>query len=473
MSYETMIGLEIHVELKTRTKMFCRCSAAFGREPNTSICPVCTGQPGALPSVNREAVLMGMVLALELHGNILPVSRFDRKNYFYPDNPKSYQITQHFRPLSTGGWLDIGGKHVRIHELHLEEDAGKLLHTPDGRTLVNLNRAGVPLAEIVTEPDFSSPEEVITFLTRLRDIVIYSGVSDGRMQEGSLRVDVNLSLKERSGSLGTRTEMKNLNSFTEIRHAIQHEATRQAKLLDSGMAVVQETRRWDESAGKSFSMRGKENASDYRYFPEPDLYPLRITEELLQEAARRRREMRPEKKERFMSQFGLTDYAAGVVTEDPETASLFEKTAVLSGDPKAVSSLIGTEVLRLIRETGVPLSSSHLTPEIFSEILVLQKNGKITGTVLKELLAAAYRAPLEVSSYVREKGLLTVADPEALLSWVDEVIRENPGPVEQFLSGKEKVLMFLVGQVMKKAGGRADAETLKKMLPERLKKDRN
>ena len=469
-AYEAMIGLEVHIELKTRTKMFCSCSAAFGGEPNSRICPVCTGQPGALPAVNREAVLYGLVLSRELSGKILPVSRFDRKNYFYPDNPKSYQITQHYRPLMRDGEIDIGGKTVRIHELHLEEDAGKLFHTPDGRTLADLNRAGVPLAEIVTEPDFSTADEAVAFLERLRDIAVYSGVSDGRMQEGSLRADVNLSLRDPvTGEPGTRTEMKNLNSFTEIRHAIAHEALRQESLLRAGEPVVQETRRWDEDRGQSFPMRGKEEAADYRYFPEPDLYPLRITDGLLREAEAMRKEQRPEKEARFIKEFGLSERTAEVLTEDPGTAALFEESVERTGDPQGAANIIGTEILKLRRETGRPVPESFMTPGKLARILTLNKEGSITGTVMKDLVAVCYREETDPDTYVREKGLLTVRDTESLSEWADRAIRENPGPVEEYLGGKEKVLMFLVGQVMKLSKGRARPDDVKETLLEKLR----
>ncbi|MBQ6550107.1 MAG: Asp-tRNA(Asn)/Glu-tRNA(Gln) amidotransferase subunit GatB [Lachnospiraceae bacterium] len=468
--FEAMIGLEVHVELKTRTKMFCSCSAAFGGEPNTRICPVCTGQPGALPAVNREAVLFGLVLSRELSGRIRPVSRFDRKNYFYPDNPKSYQITQHYRPLMENGWLDLPGKRIRIHELHLEEDAGKLYHTEDGRTLVDLNRAGVPLAEIVTEPDFSTADEVTAFLERLRDVAVYSGVSDGRMQEGSLRVDVNLSLRDlRTGEPGVRTEMKNLNSFTEIRHAIAHETLRQEELILSGQPVLQETRRWDEALGQSFVMRGKEEAADYRYFPEPDLYPLVVTDTLLREAEALRKEQRPEKEARFMKDFGLSAYTAGVLTEDPGTAALFERTQALTGDPKGAANVIGTEILRLLKETGTLPGESFLTPEKLSTILKMNKEGSITGAVMKELLALTYREDVDPSEYAREKGLLTVSDESLVGEWADQVIRENPGPVREYLGGKEKVLMFLLGQVMKLSKGRVKPDDAKAAIITKLK----
>ena len=469
--YTMMIGLEVHIELRTRTKMFCSCSAEFGGEPNTKICPVCAGLPGMLPAVNQDAVMKGLVLARELHGNIGRISRFDRKNYFYPDNPKSYQITQHYQPLSLGGGLKVGERWIRIHEIHLEEDAGKLIHTTDGRTLVNLNRAGVPLAEIVTEPDFRSPDEVITFLEILKDIAVYSGISDGRMQEGSLRADVNLSLKDNvDNNYGTRTEMKNLNSFTEIRHAILHEASRQEAILAHGMPVIRETRRWDEDRQESFSMRGKEDAPDYRYFPEPDLYSLKITDEMLQEAEFLRRELRPEKEKRYREEFGLSAYDARVLTEDPETAALFETTALQSKDPKNTAAVISTEVLRLKKETGITPQSSSLTPEKLSLLLQYRKSGSITGSVMKELLSLAYQKEIDLKDYIREHGLMTVRDDDALNTWVEEVILEQAGPVQEYLSGKDKVLTFLLGQVMRKARGRADADIVRKALIQKLRK---
>lgn len=467
--YEMMIGLEVHIELKTRTKMFCGCSASFGGEPNTRICPVCAGYPGALPMVNRDAVMKGLILAKELHSRISPSSRFDRKNYFYPDNPKSYQITQYYRPLSLGGEVLVKGRKIRIHEIHLEEDAGKLFHTPDGRTLVNLNRAGVPLAEIVTEPDFRSADEVTAFLEILRDIVVYSGISDGKMQEGSLRADVNLSLYDTENqTAGTRTEMKNLNSFTEIRHAVESEAKRQARIIAEGKTVTRETRRWDEDLLDSFSMRGKEEAADYRYFPEPDLYPLRITDEMLREAEEQRRELRPEKEKRYTDVFGLSRYDAEVLTDDPETAGLFEALAFRTGDPKASASVIETEILRLKKETGIPVSASLITDEKLAEILALRKTGRITGAVMKELISVCYQKETEISEYIRINGLQTIQDDDAIRAWISEVIREQPGPVSEFLSGKEKVLMFLLGQVMKKARGRADADSVRALLLEKL-----
>ena len=472
--YETVIGLEVHVELATRTKIFCGCPASFGAPPNTLVCPTCLGMPGTLPVLNRRVIELAMAVGLALHCEISKVTRFDRKNYFYPDNPQNYQISQLYLPICRNGWLEIGGgdeaRKIRIHEMHAEEDAGKLTHDKEGEeTLVEYNRAGVPLIEIVTEPDFRNDREVIAFLEGLRTTIGYLEASDCKLQEGSMRVDVNLSLREiGSEKLGTRTEMKNLNSFRAITSAIEAEKKRQKDLLDAGEIIVLETRRWDDQKGETISMRSKEEARDYRYFPDPDLPPVRISGEWIRSVREGLPEMRDEKRERFVREYGIPAYDAGLLTQSVHLARWFEKTVLCGIAAKKVSNWIMGEGLRLLREKAMDPEDIRLSPEHFAALLRMNEEQKITNTVAKEVLALAIDEDLDTEAYVKEHGLMTLQDTAFLRSTVQKVISENEKSVSDYKNGKEKALGYLVGQTMKTVRGQALPAAVTALLIEEL-----
>lgn len=477
--YETVIGLEVHVELATKTKIFCACSTEFGAAPNSHTCPVCTGMPGSLPVLNRKAVEYAMAVGIATNCHISSYCRFDRKNYFYPDNPQNYQISQLYAPICTDGSVEIetqaGKKTVRIHEIHMEEDAGKLIHDEQtGTSLVDYNRSGVPLIEIVSEPDMRSAEEVIAYLEKLRLIIQYLGASDCRLNEGSMRADVNLSVRAAGRKeFGTRTEMKNLNSFKAIARAIEGERARQIELLEEGKPVIQETRRWDDGKETSYTMRSKEDAKDYRYFPEPDLPPLRICDEWIEEVKSHQPELREEKFVRYQKEFGLPAYDAGILTGDKKFADLFEATVALCGRPKKVSNWIMVETIRLLKENGMAADELIFTPENFAKLIVLADSGTITSTVAKEVFELVFRDDIDPEQYVKEHGMATVNDKDALYDAVRQVIKDNPKPVEDYHNGKEKAIGFLVGQTMKWMKGKANTELLHQILREELQSDKN
>lgn len=472
--YETVIGLEVHVELATKTKIFCSCSTEFGGMPNSHTCPVCTGMPGSLPVLNRQAVEYAMAVGIATNCHISRYCRFDRKNYFYPDNPQNYQISQLYFPICTDGGIEIetsaGKKEVRIHEIHLEEDAGKLMHDEQTDTsLVDYNRSGVPLIEIVSEPDMRSADEVIAYLEKLRLIIQYLGASDCKLNEGSMRADVNLSVRvEGTKGFGTRTEMKNLNSFKAIARAIEGERARQIELLELGKPIIQETRRWDDNKETSYTMRSKEDAKDYRYFPEPDLVPLVINDEWVEEIKSRQPELREEKLVRYQKEFGLPAYDAEILTGDKKFADLFEATTALCGKPKKVSNWIMVETIRLLKEHGMAPDELSFSPENFAKLVVLADSGTITSTVAKEVFGLVFRDDIDPDSYVKEHGLATVNDEGTLYDAVRQVIKDNPKPVEDYHNGKEKAIGFLVGQTMKVMKGKANTELVNRILKELL-----
>ncbi|HAK58475.1 MAG TPA: Asp-tRNA(Asn)/Glu-tRNA(Gln) amidotransferase GatCAB subunit B [Lachnospiraceae bacterium] len=474
--FEKVIGLEIHVELKTKTKIFCGCDASFGGEPNTRICPVCTGAPGALPVLNKKVVEYALAVCLSLNCDISRVSRFDRKNYFYPDNPQNYQISQLYSPIGTNGFLDIasdvsetGTKRVRIHELHMEEDAGKLIHE-SGTTKIDYNRSGVPLIEIVTEPDLSSADEVISFLKKLRTTLIYLGVSDVKMNEGSMRVDVNLSLK-RSGSdeLGCRTEMKNLNSFKAIAHAIENEAKRQADILLDGRTIELETRRWDDERQTSTLMRSKEDARDYRYFPDPDLTPLMISDEMISAVRESLPELPDRMAKRFRDTYHLSEYDTDQLISEPALARLFEETCALGSTPKQVANRLMSDAMRLLNERGESSDSIRITPEELHSLTKLCEKHVINSTTAKEIFDILYDEPLDVRKYVEEHGLSMMSDHGKLQELAKRVMEENPKSVSDYRSGKEKAIGFLIGQMMKASRGQADPELARDILINELR----
>ncbi len=472
--YETVIGLEVHVELATKTKIFCGCSTAFGGAPNSHTCPVCTGMPGSLPVLNKQVVEYAMAVGLATNCSITQYCKFDRKNYFYPDNPQNYQISQLYLPICRNGGVEIetaaGKKTVGIHEIHMEEDAGKLVHDEwEDCSIVDYNRSGVPLIEIVSEPDMRSAEEVIAYLEKLRMIIQYLGASDCKLNEGSMRADVNLSVREMGApEFGTRTEMKNLNSFKAIARAIEGERTRQIELIEEGKKVVQETRRWDDNKEYSYAMRSKEDAQDYRYFPEPDLVPIVISDEWIAQVKERQPELRTEKLERYKKEFGLPDYDAEIITGHKKFADLFEATTEICKKPKKVSNWIMGEIIRLLKENEMDPEDIKFSPVNLAKVIELADSGAINSTVAKEVFEQVFKNDIDPDKYVEEKGLKTVNDAGELKSAVEQVIKDNPQSVEDYRNGKEKAIGFLVGQTMKAMKGKANPGMVNQILKELL-----
>ena len=472
--YETVIGLEVHVELATKTKIFCGCSTAFGGAPNTHTCPVCTGMPGSLPVLNKQVVEYAMAVGLATNCKINQYCKFDRKNYFYPDNPQNYQISQLYLPICHDGGIEIetaaGKKVVGIHEIHMEEDAGKLVHDEwEDCSLVDYNRSGVPLIEIVSEPDMRNAEEVIAYLDKLRLIIQYLGASDCKLQEGSMRADVNLSVREMGAEkFGTRTEMKNLNSFKAIARAIDGERARQIELLEEGKQVIQETRRWDDNKEYSYPMRSKEDAHDYRYFPDPDLVPVVISDEWLQAVKDRQPELRTEKLKRYKKEFDIPEYDAGILTESKRMADIFEETTALCGKPKKVSNWLMGETLRLLKEENKEPEDIGFSPAYLAKLIEMTEAGTINQTVAKEVFEKIFRDNIDPEKYVEEHGLKSVNDEGELRTVVESVIAANPQSVADYKGGKEKALGFLVGQTMKLMKGKANPGAVNKLLKEIL-----
>lgn len=472
--YETVIGLEVHVELATKTKIFCSCSTEFGGAPNTHTCPVCTGMPGALPVLNRQVVEYALAVGLAVNCEINQYCRFDRKNYFYPDNPQNYQISQLYLPICHDGFVEIetaaGKKKVGIHEIHMEEDAGKLIHDEwEDCSLVDYNRSGVPLIEIVSEPDMRSAEEVIAYLEKLRLIIQYLGASDCKLQEGSMRADVNLSVREAGApEFGTRTEMKNLNSFKAIARAIEGERKRQIELLEEGKKVIQETRRWDDNKESSRAMRSKEDAKDYRYFPDPDLPPVFISDTWIQEIKDRQPEFKTGKMARYQAELGLSEYDADIITGSKRMADIFEATVSLCKKPKEAANWLMVEGMRLLKEEALEPEAIRFSPENLAKLIVLVDNGTITRTVAKEVFEKIFAEDIDPEAYVEENGLKVVNDEGALRTVIEEVIAANPQSVTDYRNGKERARGFLVGQTMRAMKGKADPAMVNKMIEELL-----
>ena len=468
--YETVIGLEVHVELASKTKIFCGCSTAFGGAPNTHTCPVCTGMPGSLPVLNKQVVEYAIAVGLATNCSITQYCKFDRKNYFYPDNPQNYQISQLYLPICRNGGVEIetasGKKTIGIHEIHMEEDAGKLVHDEwEDCSIVDYNRSGVPLIEIVSEPDMRSAEEVIAYLEKLRLIIQYLGASDCKLNEGSMRADVNLSVREMGApEFGTRTEMKNLNSFKAIARAIEGERARQIELIEEGKKVVQETRRWDDNKEYSYAMRSKEDAQDYRYFPEPDLVPIVISDEWIAQIKARQPELRTEKLERYKKEFGLPDYDAEIITGHKKFADLFEATTEICKKPKKVSNWIMGEIIRLLKENEMDPEDIKFSPVNLAKVIELADSGAINSTVAKEVFEEVFKNDIDPDKYVEEKGLKTVNDAGELRTVVEQVIKDNPQSVEDYRNGKEKAIGFLVGQTMKAMKGKANPGMVNQIL---------
>ncbi len=476
MEFEPVIGLEVHIQLNTKSKIFCGCSTRFGSEPNSQTCPVCLGLPGVLPVLNREVLKKVVLAGLSLNCSISKYSKFDRKNYFYPDLPKSYQISQYDKPICYNGYIEIkterGNKKIRITRLHLEEDAGKNIHSEipaKQLSYVDFNRTGVPLGEIVSEPDISSPDEAYQYLQNLKSIMQYIDVSDCNMEEGSLRCDVNISLREKgSKGLGEKVEIKNLNSFKAVKMALEFEIKRQEGLLIDGEKIYQETRLWDAERNETFSMRSKEGAPDYRYFPEPDLTPITLDDEFIDAVRSSMPELPAERKTRFVDEFNIPEYDAEVLTASRELADYFEEVASMGVNPKKASNWIMSESLALVEKTE-DIKSSLVTPKKLAKLLNLIENKTISGKIAKKVFAEMAETGAEPEEIVKERGLVQVTDSSAIEEMVDKVVGENPQSVDDYKGGKEKALKFLIGQVMKESRGKANPQIVNELLLKRLK----
>ena len=474
MEYETVIGLEVHAQLLTDSKIFCGCSTKFGAEPNSHTCQICLGMPGVLPVLNKKVVEYAIKMAIATHCRINERDVFARKNYFYPDLPKGYQVSQYDRPLAEKGYMDIevngDKKRIGITRIHMEEDAGKLLHDDfSPSSYVDFNRTGVPLIEIVSEPDLRSPEEAAAYLRRLHETVVYLEICDGNMEEGSFRCDANVSIRPKGQEeFGIRAELKNMNSFRNVQRALEYEVKRQQYVLESGGQVVQETRLWDDAQGVTISMRGKEEAHDYRYFPDPDLVPVVIDEAWIQEMEAILPELPLEKRERFVAEYEIPAYDAGVLTSSRALAEYYEKTVQLSKKPKAASNWIMGDLLRFLNEDKRDIKNSPVTPEAIAEMINLIEDGTISGKMAKEIFEGMYRSSKSPRAIIEEKGLVQITDEDALKKAIEEVMTANPEQVEGYRNGKEKLFGFFVGQVMKATKGKANPalvnELLKKML---------
>jgi aspartyl-tRNA(Asn)/glutamyl-tRNA(Gln) amidotransferase subunit B len=475
--YEPVIGLEVHVQLLTRSKIFCSCSTHFGDPPNQNTCPVCLGLPGALPVLNREAVTMAVKAALALNCRINPRSRFARKNYFYPDLPKGYQISQYDEPLSEGGWIDIevedARKRIGITRVHMEEDAGKSLHEgfPDSaeRTYIDLNRSGVPLIEIVSEPDLRSPEEAYDYLTRLKTLMLYLEVSDCNMEEGSLRVDANVSVRKRgAAAFGTKTEVKNLNSFRFLQRALAYEVERQIDVLENGGEISQETRLFDSREQRTYGMRSKEFAHDYRYFPEPDLLPLVVTEDWKEEVTGSLPELPSAKESRFQAEYALPKQDAALLTASRATADYFEQTAKACGEPKLAANWVLNDLSYLLQEKGKPIQESPVTAENLAGLIKLIAKDTISGKMAKDVLAEMFKSGKTANQVVSDKGLEQITDPEKVAAIAREIIAANPKQAEQYRQGKTATIGWFVGQVMKATRGQAQPQLVQEVLKKEL-----
>jgi len=473
MKWETVIGLEVHAELSTKSKIFCSCTTAYGGEPNTHVCPVCAGMPGVLPKLNRSVVEYALRLGLALNCAITQHCKFDRKNYFYPDLPKAYQVSQLYMPICRDGNLEIEvdgqKKKIRIREIHMEEDAGKLVHDPRGNgTFMDFNRCGVPLLEIVSHPDLRSAAEALAYLEKLRETLMYLDVCDCKMQEGSLRADINLSMRQPGAELGVRTETKNMNSFKAIGRAIEYETGRQIDILEDGGQIVQETLRWDDDKGASSGMRSKENAQDYRYFPEPDLLPMDIDDDWLARVRENLPELAYQKRERYVRDFGISEYEASVLTGHKNISALFEAVAQQSGQAVEAAHLITGEIMRLMNNTAMLPEDLSLDVCKLSTLIALVSDGKINRSAYKETVEAVFTRNVDPETYIAEKGLMMITDDSAVIEAVKTVIAENQDAVADYRAGKEKVFSFLMGQVMKKLGGKGNPDMAKKNLLARL-----
>lgn len=476
MEREIVIGLEVHTELKTKSKIFCSCSTAFGSDPNTNTCPICLGMPGVLPVLNWQVVEYAMKAAVALNCKVQQYSKFDRKNYFYPDLPKGYQISQFDYPIAKNGYIEIVAngetKKIRINRIHMEEDAGKLLHDEySGDSLVDYNRTGVPLLEIVSEADLRSPEEAKEYMMKMRSILEYIDVSDCKMEEGSLRCDANISLRPYGQvNFGTKTELKNINSFKAVQKALEYEVMRQNKVLDEGGTIMQETRRWDETRGITLPMRSKEQAHDYRYFPEPDLVSVIVDKPWLNEVEAAMPELPDQKMDRFVNEFGLPVYDAEILTGSRKLAEYFEECVKLYNDPKTVGNWIMVDLMKNLNTSGISIDECKITPQHLTDMLRMMEKGIISGKIAKTVFDEMFSSGKAAEVIVKEQNLVQITDTAALEKMIDEVIAANPKSVADFKSGKEKAFGFFVGQIMRATKGKANPEVTNKILREKLAK---
>ena len=474
--YEIVIGLEVHSELSTKTKIFCSCSTEFGGEPNSHCCPICMAMPGTLPVLNKKVVEYAIKAGLATNCTIARFSKNDRKNYFYPDLPKAYQISQYDMPLCTKGYVEIetenGPKKIGLTRIHIEEDAGKLNHDEYGRgSLVDLNRAGVPLIEIVSEPDLRSAEEVDSYLKKLKSILEYIEVSDCKMQEGSFRADVNVSVRKKGEEkFGTRTEMKNMNSFRSITRAIEYETSRQIEILEQGGKIEQETLRWDEISGKTFSMRDKEDAQDYRYFPEPDLAIINVSDEMIDKIKKTLPEMPEIRLKKYIEEYKLPEYDSKILTSSKYLSDLFEKATKICNNPKSVSNWIMTDVTRILNEEEKEPSQIPFTAEQLGKLILLIDKGTVSSKIAKKVLEELFKNPQDPENIIKEKGLTQISDEGAIKEVVQKILEANPQSIADFKAGKNKALAFLVGQAMKETKGKANPQMLNKMFLDELNK---
>jgi aspartyl-tRNA(Asn)/glutamyl-tRNA(Gln) amidotransferase subunit B len=472
--YESVIGLEVHAQMLTDTKIFCGCSTRFGSEPNTQTCPVCIGMPGVLPVLNKKALEFAIKTGLAMNCKISPYSRFARKNYFYPDLPKGYQISQYELPICEGGFIEIAvdgqGKRIGITRIHIEEDAGKNIHEGSGNySFVDLNRAGVPLMEIVSEPDIRSPKEAAEYMKKLRTILRYLGVCDGNMEQGSLRCDANVSIRPvGQKEYGTRTEVKNINSFKFVEKALEYEIKRQIKVVEEGGRVIQETRLWDSNKGITESMRGKEEAHDYRYFPEPDLVPITAGQEWIDEIRTKLPELPDAKRERFVSEYGIPEYDADLLTSEKAVAEWFEEAVRLGGGPKAVSNWMMGELMRLLNEENKGIEECPLKPIQLVDMLKLIEGGTISGKIAKTVFEEMYKSGKDAEQIVKEKGLVQISDAGEIEKAIDEILAKSQKEVERYKAGDEKLMGFFVGQVMKATKGKANPQMANELLKKKL-----
>ncbi|CDK35396.1 Aspartyl/glutamyl-tRNA(Asn/Gln) amidotransferase subunit B (Asp/Glu-ADT subunit B) [Ligilactobacillus salivarius cp400] len=475
MNFETTVGLEVHIEMQTNSKAYSPSPVQYGAEQNTNTNVIDWGYPGVLPEINKGALEFGMRAALALHCDITQDVGFDRKNYFYPDNPKAYQITQARTPIGTNGWLEIEledgtKKKIGIREMHVEEDAGKNTHNPDGYSYVDLNRQGTPLIEIVAEPDISSADEAYAYLTKLRQVIQFTGISDVKMEEGSMRADVNVSIAPiGSDKLGVRTEMKNLNSFEHVRKGIQYEVKRQERLLMSGGEVEQETRRFDEPSGETILMRSKEEANDYRYFPEPDLPPIHISDDWIEEVRASIPEIPDKRRERYTQDWGIPAYDAGVLTQTKEMSDFYDATVAAGADPKLAANWLMGEVNAYLNSKQVELSDTALTPEHLATMIKLIEDETISSKIAKKVFKEIITNDTEPKAWVESKGMVQLSDPAKLQPIIDEVLDNNEQSIEDFKNGKDRAIGFLVGQIMKKTRGMANPKMVNKLLMASLK----
>ncbi|MDD3304159.1 MAG: Asp-tRNA(Asn)/Glu-tRNA(Gln) amidotransferase subunit GatB [Clostridia bacterium] len=468
--YEVIIGLEVHAELSTNTKAYCNCTTEFGADPNTHCCPICTGMPGTLPVLNEKVVEYAIKMGLATHCTIAQFSKQDRKNYFYPDTPKAYQISQYDLPLCKNGHLDIevegNKKTIGITRIHIEEDAGKLIHDAyTGDTLVDFNRCSVPLIEIVSEPDIRNAKEAVEYMQTLKSILEYLDICDCKMQEGSLRCDVNLSVRPvGQKEFGTRTETKNLNSFKAIQNLIESETKRQIEVLENGGTIYQETRRYDDAKGESYAMRTKEDAQDYRYFPEPDLVPIVLSEEYISSLKNSLPELPHVKKDRYMSEYGLSEYDASILTMSIHTANYFEKVVKKCNNPKIAANWMMGDFARMLNESDLQINECNITEENMASLIQLIDDGTISSKIAKTVFEEMFITGKEASKIVKEKGLIQISDEGAIQAIVENVVANNPQSIVDYKAGKDRALGFLVGQVMKESKGKANPGLVNKLL---------